>query len=350
MKDDRTYSVGTREALFMLSRGHCYEPGCRARVMRCTSGRWRTNAHIAHICGLKPGSARFDESITIQERNNFRNLLLLCKPHHDQVDDRSLESIFPRGLLVGWKTAREGDYADDLLELDWVTEDQLKGWMAEAVTDTRDEITAVFDRLEDLNSEFLSSLRQAALDFFDLPYLDADDIRSLHYTATVFRSIPDYASMLKSSAQDLDHLPASADMLSFSARNLDHLPASADTLSRIARDLEGLPSAADLLYSAARAIEQAGLSEFVLYANGIESSVRGLTDASSDLSRATELIKPVPKVVADIQQASARLERAASVFRTGRSWSWKEFWWGTASCAAFVIAVLALWSYIAARQ
>jgi hypothetical protein len=333
MKDDRAYSAGTREALFMLSRGHCYEPDCRARVMRSIDGHWRTNAHIAHICGLNQGSARFDESMTLRERNNFRNLLLVCKPHHDQIDDRALESRFPPELLVGWKSAREGDYADDLYELDWVTEDMLKGWMTEAVADTRDEITAAFDRLQDLNSEFLSSLRQAALDFFDLPYLDADDIRSLHYTATVFRSIPDYASMLDSSAQDLHHLPSSADMLSL-----------------IAHNLEGLPSSADLLHMAARAIEQAGLPEFVRYADGIESSVRSLTGASSELSRAAELVEPVPGAAADIRDASARLERAALVLRSGRSWSWKEFWWGTVSCGVFVIAVLALWSHIVARK
>jgi hypothetical protein len=53
MKSDRrNYPAGTREVLFMLSRGQCYGPDCGARVMRCIDGRWRTNAHIAHICGL----------------------------------------------------------------------------------------------------------------------------------------------------------------------------------------------------------------------------------------------------------------------------------------------------------
>src|SRR6266851_3483611 len=118
MKSDRhSYPAGTREALFMLSRGQCYEPRCGARVMRCVDGRWRTNAHIAHICGLNKTSARFDESMTVEERNSFGNLLLLCKPHHDQVDSRALEGRFPEELLISWKTAREGGYADDLLEL-----------------------------------------------------------------------------------------------------------------------------------------------------------------------------------------------------------------------------------------
>jgi len=155
MKSDRrNYPAGTREALFMLSRGKCYEPDCGARVMRCIDGQWRTNAHVAHIRGLNKTSARFDESMTPEERNSFGNLLLLCKPHHDQVDSKALEDKFPKEILISWKTTREGDYADDLLELGTVTEGMLKGWMTDAIADTRDEIAGAFDRLQDVSSEF----------------------------------------------------------------------------------------------------------------------------------------------------------------------------------------------------
>lgn len=82
----RNYPAGTREALFVLSRGQCYAPDCRTPVMRRKGGQWQTTAHIAHICGLNKTSARFDDSIPVPERNNFGNLLLLCKPHHTQVD------------------------------------------------------------------------------------------------------------------------------------------------------------------------------------------------------------------------------------------------------------------------
>lgn len=36
MSNDRYYTAGTKEALFMLSRGYCYEPTCKERVMRWT--------------------------------------------------------------------------------------------------------------------------------------------------------------------------------------------------------------------------------------------------------------------------------------------------------------------------
>ena len=143
---------------------------------------------------------------------------------------KPLEDRFPKYLLINWKMAREGDYADDLLELGAVTESVLKGWMTEAVTDTREEIADAFDRLQDVSSEFLASLKQAALDFFDLPYLDAEAIKSLHYTATVFQNIPEYADQLSDSAQDLRHLPDTTEVLSSLAYNLRNLPDAADIL------------------------------------------------------------------------------------------------------------------------
>ena len=317
----------------MLSRGQCYRPDCGARVMRCIDGQWRVNAHVAHICGLNRTSARFDESMTLVERNSFGNLLLLCKPHHDQVDSKALEGKFPIEMLISWKATREGDYADDLLALGTVTEGVLKGWMTDAIADTRDEIAEAFDRLQDVSSEFLASLKQAALDFFDLPYLDPEDIRSLHYTATVFQSIPDYASMLRVPAQDLRHLPDTT----------DHLMV-------VTPQLKELPDAADTLHAAAQVIKDAGLGEFVSHAADIKWSVRDLADASRNLSQAAESIMPLANATTAIQETTDRLGQAASAVRTGRSWSWTTFWWGAAACAVFVIAVLALWTHVLARK
>jgi hypothetical protein len=352
--------------------------------MKFSNGRWRTQAHVAHICGLKKTSARFDESIPVPERNNFRNLLLLCKPHHDDVDDNALEDLYPKELLISWKTTREGDYADDLLELGSITEDDLRELMTEAVSDTRDEIARAFDRMNAMNNDFLASLKQAALDFFDLPYLDPEDIKALHYTATVFRAIPDYAEMLNSSAHKLRHLSNTTDVLSFTAhelrslpgttdvlsyvahelrslpgavdelsiiaRDLEKLPSTVDGLSFVARDLRTLPDSADILSVAASAINNVGLAEFVSQAREIESSVRSLTVASSELMEATKSIGPMTDTSALLQKASERLERAASAVRSRVVWSWATFGWGAATCAIFVIVLLFLWSHILIRK
>jgi hypothetical protein len=350
MTSDRNYPAGTREALFVLSRGQCYEPQCRTPVMRRKDGRWQTTAHVAHICGLNEGSARFDESMPVPERNSFGNLLLLCKPHHTEVDSKALENKFPKEMLIKWKTAREGDYADDLLDLGPVTESMLKGWMTEAIGDTRDEIASAFDRLQDVSSDFLASLKQVALDFFDLPYLGPEDIKSLQYTATVFQHIPDYADQLSNSAHDLRHLPDTAELLTYITPQFRNLPDTAELLTTITGELRQLPDTAEILYGAARVIRDAGLDEFVRYAAGIQSSVGNLNEASSDLSRAADAITPLTRAAKAIGEASARFERAAAAGRARTSWAWQAFWWGAGACAVFVVAVLALWSYVLARK
>ncbi len=319
--------------------------------MRRKGGRWYTTAHVAHICGLKEGSARFDESVPVPERNSFTNLLLLCKPHHTEVDSKALEDKFPKEMLIGWKTAREGDYADDLLDLGPVTESMLKGWMTDAVIDTRAEIADAFDRLEDVSSDFLAALKQAALDFFDLPYLDPEDIKSLEYTASVFQHIPDYADQLSGPARDLRHLPDAAELLALIRHEFSHLPDTADILATLRNEFSGLPDAADILFTASRAIKEAGLAEFVMYASGIQSSVGDLADACRELSRVAESVTPITKASTAIREASARFERAtAAVRRTGSAWSWPAFWWGAAACAIFVAAVLVSWAYVLARK
>jgi hypothetical protein len=322
---ERRYPSGTKEALCMLSRGHCYAPDCGSRVMRCVEGQWRIIAHVAHICGLNDTAARFDASLSVEERNGFGNLLLLCKPHHDVVDSKKLERRFPKGLLTRWKQEREGDYANDLLELGMVSDAMLRGWMTDAVADTRDEIAQAFDRLSDVNREFLASLKQAAMDFFDLPYLDPEDIQSLHYSATVFERIPDYA-----------------DLLVYPAQQLRELPDATELLMSIARDLKELPDTAELLLSAAVAIRKAGLPNFVTHAADIRSTLDEVLIATSDMSDAMGEMRGLPN--------PARLEPAGYAVRLLGDWSWRPFWWGIGACGVFVVAVLALWSYVLVRR
>lgn len=49
-------------------------------------GNSATIAKIAHIVGEKEGSARFSNSLTLEQRNSPPNLMLLCGTHHDMVD------------------------------------------------------------------------------------------------------------------------------------------------------------------------------------------------------------------------------------------------------------------------
>ncbi|MEU0879008.1 hypothetical protein ABZ345_10455 [Lentzea sp. NPDC005914] len=83
---DRSYGIATTKALFALSLGSCYWPGCPERVVRKVGERAIVNADIAHIRAAKKNGPRWDGDMTPAERKSFSNLLLLCSIHHKEID------------------------------------------------------------------------------------------------------------------------------------------------------------------------------------------------------------------------------------------------------------------------
>jgi hypothetical protein len=80
----RSYSLKTIKTLFALSRNVCAHEHCEQKL---TDPRWgEVLADIAHIEGLRPGSARYNPTMTDKERRSFDNLILLCPVHHRLVD------------------------------------------------------------------------------------------------------------------------------------------------------------------------------------------------------------------------------------------------------------------------
>ncbi|MEU4395245.1 hypothetical protein [Kribbella sp. NPDC023855] len=102
----RSYGSGVEKALYRLARGTCYFPDCPRRIIEAVEGEPVVAVDIAHIRGAKPGSARYDPSMTDEERAAFPNLILLCSPHHKLVD-RIRPEDFPPGMLEEWKRANE---------------------------------------------------------------------------------------------------------------------------------------------------------------------------------------------------------------------------------------------------
>ncbi len=75
----------TVKKLFALSCNVCAFPSCEVRL---TDPQWnRVNGEICHIAGDRPGAARYDPTMTDQERADFENLILLCPNHHREIDD-----------------------------------------------------------------------------------------------------------------------------------------------------------------------------------------------------------------------------------------------------------------------
>jgi len=135
----RKYDNATLAGLMTLCRGYCYWPGCTSRVITMVNGVPKLNAEIAHIRAINRGGKRFDGTWSVPERNSFKNLLLLCVPHHTTIDGARSDD-YPKELLVKWKADREGDSIEALEGLTGLTETRLGEMLAEAQGEFLDQV------------------------------------------------------------------------------------------------------------------------------------------------------------------------------------------------------------------
>ena len=109
-------SYPTKLTLAARSGDRCAFPGCDRKLT--VDGKFAKAAftgQAAHIAGEKPDAARYDATMTAEQRDGVDNLIYLCRDHHDQIDKQ--EADFPVSLLLQWKkqhedavnTAMEGD-------------------------------------------------------------------------------------------------------------------------------------------------------------------------------------------------------------------------------------------------
>lgn len=93
----------TLKKLFALSGNRCAYPSCTTPLV---DSRHKTLiAQICHILGKSPGGPRHDPRQSDDQRRAFENLLLLCGPHHKEIDERT--ETWPAPTLFGLKEAHE---------------------------------------------------------------------------------------------------------------------------------------------------------------------------------------------------------------------------------------------------
>ena len=113
----------TVKSLFALSGNTCSYRACESVL--ADPGWVEVNCDIAHICGERPGAARYDPGMTDEERRLFENLILLCPGCHRKVD--RLDPLgHPVELLRQMKEEHE---ARSLDARRWATEDGI-AWAA----------------------------------------------------------------------------------------------------------------------------------------------------------------------------------------------------------------------------
>lgn len=68
----------------------------------------------AHIAGEKEGAARYDSSMTEEQRNHYNNLIYLCSNHHTQIDKQ--EDEFTVDCLIRMKVEHEAKARDAMTD------------------------------------------------------------------------------------------------------------------------------------------------------------------------------------------------------------------------------------------
>ncbi|WP_411878399.1 HNH endonuclease [Polaromonas sp. YR568] len=104
----------TVDVLAKRSANTCANPDCSAITSGPASDESKALnvGEAAHIFGARPGSARFDESMTDATRSNITNGIWLCRNCHKVVDADSQK--YPADLLFEWRRTHEEQVAQDL--------------------------------------------------------------------------------------------------------------------------------------------------------------------------------------------------------------------------------------------
>nr|WP_145983069.1 hypothetical protein [Pseudonocardia sp. AL041005-10] len=162
MSDSRSsVPAATQAALWVLSNGNCYAPGCSLPVIHeVRPGVFKKNAQIAHIYGVK--APRKNTTLSVEQRESFANLMLLCLAHHSEIDDKNYgEKRYPADVLLRWKADHEGSDQDALAIIkisDQADEELLFDHLSKAFEPPLKRLEAIASQLEKTGTLTASSM------------------------------------------------------------------------------------------------------------------------------------------------------------------------------------------------
>jgi hypothetical protein len=229
----KSIPTATEAALWALSNGRCYAPGCTAPVVvEVRPGVYRKNAQIAHIRGI--GAPRYDPALSAAACASFSNLLILCLPHHGEVDDRKTgETLYPVETLTRWKSDHEGANGPALDALGPVDDETLTRLLTQVFSPPARRLQQIADQLEKtgtLTAQNLVQLRQVVQVMNEgSARTNADAAEMLAYAADVFgrTRFTDTVDQLETAAETLSSRTM-ADQIS----NLHEIAETLDAASR----------------------------------------------------------------------------------------------------------------------
>ncbi len=103
MAGPRSYTPKTLKRLFALSNNTCGFPGCARRL---TSQENAVDSNICHIEAANPEGERYNLDMEDIDRADYKNLILLCPPHHVTTNDVDKYTV---EILKEMKTDHESE-------------------------------------------------------------------------------------------------------------------------------------------------------------------------------------------------------------------------------------------------
>ncbi|OCX55469.1 hypothetical protein BFP70_01600 [Thioclava sp. SK-1] len=99
----------TRMLVWGRAAGHCQYPGCSKRLDEdLVAGDLRkNNAYLAHIIASDPGGERGDPILSHELSNDPTNIMLMCDPHHREIDAPNKKDRYSVSVLRQMKEQHE---------------------------------------------------------------------------------------------------------------------------------------------------------------------------------------------------------------------------------------------------
>ena len=163
MPGPRDYTRATILSLATLGEGRCYwpQPPCNVPVTVIIDGQPVTNLQIAHIRAANPNGPRYISGMSDDDRRSWKNLILLCTPHHNMIDKLKPDD-YPIEDLERWKSDHEQGGLARLKGLNDLTEDRLQEMLAYSIKEAHKEIRDMIAEHRPIDSEAAMLLSEAA--------------------------------------------------------------------------------------------------------------------------------------------------------------------------------------------
>ena len=97
-------AISSKVIRLLLSRsgGYCGNPACHSDLFPFFEDKTITNVEeLAHIIGQSKGGPRGNNSLPLEDRDEYENIILLCPTCHAKIDKNP--ELYPLKIVKKWK-------------------------------------------------------------------------------------------------------------------------------------------------------------------------------------------------------------------------------------------------------